>query len=162
MEDGLNAYRDLSQAVGAHRADGQRIIDGLTDAVEGRYRVAHVPGRPAWFSNMQDDLPAAIAELKAKLPGWYYSVCECQVSCDATIAPTRDSPDIGITYALPQGSPFDSGFDVALGQPSTLAQALRHVIAEALAAREALGTSTASPSSPNVTDPGKTTEGLNQ
>jgi hypothetical protein len=109
---------------------------------------------PAWFSATHDDLPAAIAELKTKLPGWYFSVCECQVSCDATIAPTRDSPDIEITYTLPSGSPFDAGFDVALAQPSTLAEALRFVIAEALEAKRRIAT--ASPSIPNVQVPGKT------
>jgi hypothetical protein len=86
---------------------------------------------PNWHTTAHDDLPAAIAELKAALPGWWYSVCECQVSCDATIAPTVESPDI---IRAEFGSPFDHGFDVALPQPSTLAQALRHVTREALEA----------------------------
>lgn len=92
-------------------------------------------GEPAWFTTPQDDLAAAIAELKAALPGWWYSVCECQLTCDATIAPTRQSPDIALVEAR---NSFDSGFDVALDQPSTLADALRHVTAEALAAKAAL------------------------
>ncbi len=97
-----------------------------------------------WIAATHDDLPAAIAELKAALPGWWYRVCECQVSCDATIAPTSHSPDIAITYALPAHSKFDEGFDVALEQPSSLAEALRFVIAEALQAKADLGPLTAS------------------
>ena len=93
--------------------------------------------RAAWITQPQDDLPAAIAEFKAALPGWWYSLCECNVSCDATIAPTSHSPDIEITHALPPRSKFDEGFDVALDQPSTLAEALRFVTAEAVAARDA-------------------------
>lgn len=84
---------------------------------------------PEWFTSEQDDLPAAIKEFKEKLPGWYYMVCECQVSCDATIAPTTDSIDIDLVWVDPK---FDEGFSVDLPQPSTLAQALRHVMQEAL------------------------------
>lgn len=85
---------------------------------------------PAWQAATHDDLPAAIAEFKAALPGWWFSVCECQVSCDARIAPTTESPHIS---RVEFGNTFDEGFEVALPQPSTLAQALRHVMAEALA-----------------------------
>lgn len=87
-----------------------------------------------WKTAPQDDLPAAIAEFKVALPGWWYSVCECQVSCDATIAPTVESQDIN---RVAFGSPFDHGFRVDLPQPSTLAQALRHVMNQALEAKSA-------------------------
>jgi len=87
-----------------------------------------------WKTAPQSDLEAAIAEFKATLPGWWYSVCECQVSCDATIAPTSESPDIALAKF---GNEFDSGFSVDIPQPSTLAQALRHVMAEAIAAKTA-------------------------
>jgi len=90
-----------------------------------------------WKTAPATDLEAAIAEFKAKLPGWYFSVCECQVSADATVAPTSESPDIQITYALPAGSKWDEGFDVALSQPATLADALRLATDEACAATAA-------------------------
>lgn len=78
------------------------------------------------------DLPAAIERLRRELPGWYYRVCECQVSCDATIAPMADSPDADL---IEHGNPFDVGFDCDLRQPSTLAEALNGAIDAALAAR---------------------------
>jgi hypothetical protein len=88
-----------------------------------------------WHSTTHDDLPAAIAEFKAALPGWWYSVCECQVSCDATCAPTRESPDLAL---IERDRRFDTGFDADLLQPSTLAEALRDVMRQALEAKAAL------------------------
>lgn len=93
-----------------------------------------------WRTTPQDDLPEAIREFKVALPGWWYSVCECQVSCDATIAPTVESPDIAM---IDQDPRFDSGFMVDLPQPSTLAQALRHVMQEALEAKAVMDHQTA-------------------
>jgi hypothetical protein len=78
------------------------------------------------------DLPAAIERLRRELPGWYYKVCECQVSCDATIAPMGESPDADLAQF---GNPFDVGFDCDLRQPSTLAAALNGAIDDALEAR---------------------------
>lgn len=85
-----------------------------------------------WRTSRHDDLPAAIAEFKAALPGWWYSVCECQVSCDASCAPTTDSPDIALAQ---HGNPFDGGFHADLAQPSSLSDALRDVMRQALAAK---------------------------
>jgi hypothetical protein len=85
-----------------------------------------------WRAAPQPDIEVAIAEFKAALPGWWYSLGECQVSCDASCAPTPDSPDIArITKA---GDCWDAGFHADLPQPSTLAGALRDVMAQALAA----------------------------
>lgn len=92
-----------------------------------------------WQSEPQRDLEAAIAEFKAKLPGWWYSVCECQVSCDASCAPTVESPDIALAE---HGNPFDGGFNADLRQPSTLAEALRDVMLQALEAKAASPTPT--------------------
>ena len=86
-----------------------------------------------WKTTPQSDLEAAIAEFKEKLPGWWYSVCECQVSCDATCAPTSESPDIALIEG--RGCPFDEGFTADLAQPSTLAEALRNVMFQALEAK---------------------------
>jgi len=84
----------------------------------------------------QDGLESAIRRFKADLPGWWYSVCECQVSCDATAAPTRESEHIAL---LGTDSRFDSGFSADLAQPSTLADALDAVRIDALAALQEHG-----------------------
>lgn len=84
-----------------------------------------------WHTKPASDLEAAIAEFKAALPGWWYSVCECQVSCDASCAPTVESPHIAL---IERDAAFDSGFHVDLPQPSSLAAALRHVMGQATAA----------------------------
>ena len=86
---------------------------------------------PAWHTSPATDLEAAIAEFKAALPGWWYSIGECQATCDASCAPTRESPHIAL---IPLDPRFDDGFHADLDQPSTCADALRTVMAEALAA----------------------------
>ena len=88
-----------------------------------------------WISKPQAELEAAIAEFKQALPGWWYSVCECQVSCDASCAPTVESEHIGLIAEA--GDPFDAGFHADLDQPSTLAEALRNVTRQAMSAIEA-------------------------
>lgn len=88
-----------------------------------------------WKQKPQSDLEATIAEFKATLPGWWYSICECQVSCDASCAPTTETDDIDLIRFNPD---FDSGFFAYLAQPSTLAEALRDVMAQALKAKSAL------------------------
>lgn len=95
-----------------------------------------------WHKTPQDGLEAAILDFKLEFPGWYYSVCECQVSCDATIAPTTESDDVNLIdeSALGEGKSgcsFDSGFRVDLPQPSTLADALRYVMRMAREAKRA-------------------------
>lgn len=83
-----------------------------------------------WHTTSSDDLEAAIAEFKAALPGWWYSICECQVSCDASCAPTVESEHIHLIEN--SRDPFDSGFHADLQQPSSLATALRDVMRQAL------------------------------
>lgn len=85
-----------------------------------------------WHTTPATGLEAAIAEFKAALPGWWFSVCECQVSCDASCAPTTESPDIAL---IPVDDRFNSGFHADLPQPATLAAALRTVMREALEAK---------------------------
>lgn len=87
----------------------------------------------SWQETRPYDLERAIIEFKQKLPGWWYSVCECQVSCDASCAPTSESPHIALLATDPR---FDGGFHADLPQPSTLADALRAVMGQAI---EALG-----------------------
>lgn len=86
----------------------------------------------AWPHDCHVGIELAIAEFRRRLPGWWYSLGECQVSCDASCAPTGLTPDIGL---IPSDARFDSGFHADLRQPSTLAAALRTVMHEALIAR---------------------------
>lgn len=96
----------------------------------------------AWQTAPADGLEAAIAAFKLALPGWWFSVCECQVSCDASCAPTGESPDLAL---IPLNAAFDHGFHADLRQPATLAEALGDVMAQALEAKAALGPLNASP-----------------
>lgn len=84
-----------------------------------------------WQTAPATDLEAAIARFKTELPGWWFMVCECQVSCDASCAPTTESPHIDLIAANPA---FDSGFHADLVQPSSLAAALDNVREQAIAA----------------------------
>lgn len=91
-----------------------------------------------WTESAAVGLETAIAKFKLELPGWWFRVCECQVSCDATCAPTTESPHIDLIQE--GGDKFDAGFSVDLKQPSTLADALMNVLKQAkaeIAKREA-------------------------
>lgn len=75
------------------------------------------------------DLEAAIAEFRAALPGWWFSVGSCSLSRDASCGPDRAHCDQATLIA------FDDGFhhdDTDAG--STLASSLRLVTAAAVAA----------------------------
>lgn len=75
-------------------------------------------------------LEEAIERLKTELPGWWWSVSECSVSADASIAPDIAGPDAALlTIRL-----FDEGFHADLRQPSTPATALLNVLEQAKAA----------------------------
>ena len=87
-----------------------------------------------WKSRPVNGLEAAIAEFKAALPGWWFTVGECQVSADGSCGPTRESAHINL---IPLDQRFDSGFHADLPQPASMADALRTIQAEALAAIEA-------------------------
>ncbi|PZQ55796.1 MAG: hypothetical protein DI555_07150 [Novosphingobium pentaromativorans] len=89
-----------------------------------------------WITSPATGLEEAIARFKSDLPGWWFSVGECQVSCDASCAPTSETMDIGIVGIPGSDDRFDSGFHADLEQPSTLAEALDDVRMQAL---EALG-----------------------
>lgn len=86
----------------------------------------------SWQSNGAPGLQAEIIRLKTLLPGWWWTVCECQVSIEARIAPTIQSPHIALIRRA--GDPFDEGFEVSLPQPTTCAEALRKTINSALEA----------------------------
>lgn len=85
-----------------------------------------------WPEDCHGGIEAAIAEFKRRLPDWWYSLGECQVSCDATCAPTSHSADMDM---IPLDERFNAGFQADLRQPSSLAASLRTVMNEALVAR---------------------------
>jgi hypothetical protein len=65
-----------------------------------------------------------LAQVIASVPkGWWWSVGECSVSCDATIGPDVAYCDKATLVR------FDSGIMADLAQPSTPAEALRAAIA---------------------------------
>lgn len=78
-----------------------------------------------------DDLAAAIKEFETALPGWWFSVCVCSRTRDASCGPDASGPD----YRLLTNREFDEGFhcDDADG---TLASSLRDVMRQALDAKE--------------------------
>lgn len=87
----------------------------------------------AWTTSPATGLEKQIADFKATLPGWWFSVCECQVSCDASCGPTREAA--GFDMLLASGDDrFNSGFHADLLQPDSLAGALWCVMFDALVA----------------------------
>lgn len=86
---------------------------------------------PAWQASDPTGLESAIIRFKRDLPGWWFTVGECQVSADASCAPTRESPHIAL---IEFSRRFDDGFDADLPQPATMADALDMVRVEALQA----------------------------
>lgn len=86
----------------------------------------------AWPDDCHSGIENVIARFKRDLPGWWYSLGECQVSCDASCAPTSESGDIAL---IPQDDRFNSGFHVDVPQPSKLSSALLIVLHAALAAK---------------------------
>lgn len=85
----------------------------------------------SWATAPQPDLEAMIAAFKSEFPGWWYSIGECQVSCDASCGPTSETPDIA---RVAWDDRFNDGFHADLTQPSNLADALRDVMEQARAA----------------------------
>jgi hypothetical protein len=65
-------------------------------------------------------LEQALEAFNVEFSGWWWTLGECHVSCDASIAPDRRGPDADL---LDHRS-FDDGFHVDLLQPSTVADAL--------------------------------------
>lgn len=88
-----------------------------------------------WHKTPADGLESAITDFKAALPGYWFSVGECQVSADASCGPTTESADINL---IKLDRIFDDGFHADLPQPATMADALRDVMQQALSARARL------------------------
>jgi hypothetical protein len=79
-------------------------------------------------NEMTRSLETAIADMKVKLPGWWFTVGECSVSCDATVGPDIAHCPKWMLEA------FDDGIDNDLRQPSTLVDALDGAVEKALKA----------------------------
>jgi|SRR6476660_3802836 hypothetical protein len=77
-----------------------------------------------------DDLAAAIQEFETNLPGWWWSICSCSVSRDASCAPDLYGPDAHL-LKLPL---FDRGFHCD-DRNGTVASSLRNVMHRAMAAK---------------------------
>lgn len=77
----------------------------------------------------------AVAEFKAKLPGWWYTMGDCSVSADASCGPDSAGPDFDLLYL--DDRTFDNGFHVDLLQPATVAEALLNVMNQGLTAKAA-------------------------
>ncbi len=71
------------------------------------------------------ELAAAIREFETELPGWWWSVCHCQLTRDASCGP--DFRVLGMDH--PHIIPFDAGFHC--DGEGTLADSLRDVLAQA-------------------------------
>ncbi len=117
---------------GADHADIRAQFDAIMADHRARIARAADASRAAWPVDCHGGIEGAIAEFKRTLPGWWFSLGECQVSCDASCAPTALSGDIAL---IPRDDRFNSGFHADLPQPSTLAAALRCALAEALSAK---------------------------
>ena len=78
------------------------------------------------------DLQAAIAEFAEVLPGWWYSMGDCSVSCHASCGPDVAYSD---AYMLINRL-FDEGFHSDIPQPTCLADALRGAMQKGLQARD--------------------------
>ena len=94
----------------------------------------------SWTAEKQTgDLVAAIAHFNSKLPGWWFSVGACHVSADATVAPDTAGIDGRLFHTGNEKVTkfFDSGFDVDLLPPATMADALIRATDLAAAARDA-------------------------
>lgn len=120
---------DMGFAITPNEGEPTRFNAGETEGGVIIFRARRSDAQPGWVSARAVGLEGAIADFKATLPGWWYSVGECQVSCDASCGPTRESADI---ERIGSDARFDEGFHIDLPQPSSLADALRAVMAEAL------------------------------
>jgi len=76
------------------------------------------------------ELAKAIKEFEDALPGWWWSVCTCSVSRDASCAPDINGPDADLLKL----HTFDNGFHCD-DRNGTLASSLRRVMRMALEAK---------------------------
>ena len=80
-------------------------------------------------------LDQAVALFTKELPGWWWSVGDCEISAHASCGPNHSGPDGNLIDI--ESTVFDSGFHVDLRQPSAPAQALLNVLEQAKACKAA-------------------------
>jgi hypothetical protein len=73
-------------------------------------------------SEYTGDLIATIDRLERELPGWWFTMGKCDLTCHATVGPDR------AFIGEPALSKYDRGFSADLPNPSTLAEALGEAI----------------------------------
>jgi hypothetical protein len=78
------------------------------------------------------DLVEAIQEFKIAFPGWWWSICECAHSRDASCGPDINGPDLDLLET--KDEIFGDGFHCD-DQFGSLADALRDVTRQAVEAR---------------------------
>lgn len=107
---------------------------GAAKASPAKPGIPNADDAPDWKWQGPHGLELAIIEFKLALPGWWFTVGECQVSADASCGPTRESPEIDL---IKYDRRFDDGFHADLPQPASIADALRNVMTQAAQAIEA-------------------------
>lgn len=101
----------------------------LSTTIDGHR--AEFPQQP--YTNVHT-LTLAILEFERSLPGWWWSVCVCSRSRDASCGPDMSGPDADLL--LLEDRSFDDGFHYDDESPTaTLATSLRNVMYEAFEAR---------------------------
>jgi len=80
-------------------------------------------------------LDQAVTLFTKELPGWWWSVGDCEISAHASCGPNRSGPDGNLIDI--ESTVFDSGFHVDLRQPSAPAQVLLNVLEQAKACKAA-------------------------
>jgi hypothetical protein len=78
----------------------------------------------------------AIAKFTKELPGWWWSLGDCNVSADASCGPDVAGPDAHLLKL--EDRAFDEGFHADLPQPASVVDALMNVMEQAKAAKAAL------------------------
>lgn len=104
---------------------------GIDETELARRRADALVKRPANPGSDTESLTAAIQEFEAALPGWWWGVCHCALTRDASCDP--DFRVLGVDHL--QVLAFDDGFHD--DHEGSLADALRSVLSQALEASDA-------------------------
>lgn len=91
----------------------------------------HISGKP-------QSLDAVIEQFETLLPGWWWTMGNCNVSADASCAPTGEGPDAYLIAYRNHDERFDGGFHLDVLHPAHPADSLAHIMAEAVNARDEL------------------------
>lgn len=73
-----------------------------------------------------DDLNGAVARFSALLPGWWFTVGRCDLTCHSTVGPDRAH------IPAPYLNKYDRGFSADIANPTTCAAALNEAVRKAI------------------------------